>query len=1178
MGPSLPEANTHPTVCQFLSKSVQEHGDKTAIVSRWQPNGLYPEVKAPTDSPLQWSYKELYHGASLLAAALHRRGVREGMPIAVFLPNGVEWALTFWASIIIGAPFASLDMRSLKKPEEAALLIQSLSPGAIIVADGATAHALNNDGDYLLPAMAVKVFAGSHGSNESISEWDCLGSLLAEPKSTNELHEAKATSDRNAPVLICHTSGTTSLPKGCPHTSETIWAASSCSIVIRQITAATSLLQHLPLSHVLAIMNLISFWRVGGKVVFPSPSFDPKASIDCLEAERCTHLSAVPPVLLAMVHHPSFSPEKTGCLQNVALGATVITRDTLDLTLNKEKLAAQSVTLGFGMSEGMNTIAFLSGDEIIFNEDGITSVGRVTMGAGVKICEPGTRKVLPIGESGELHHGGPHVLAQYLDGNRDGFYTDENGHRWIATGDQAIMDQSGAIFITSRYKDVIIRGGNNISPAVIELTINKIPGVTAQVVGVPDSIAGERPVAVLQIYGDVGDVKNSVRDTARKVLRDETCDVDVVTLQELGLEKFPMTTSGKIKKGELKSMAWNYLKSKQSGDLFDSEETPSSPGHRDLETILLNRWAHLTGTPVQIIVRDSPIADQADSLTLMRFKFDIERQTGKKLALEALSQATTMKDLLVLQKESPLKSPLSSHLPAPKEGPPAPEDMVHCRDTEYDPQQTIDAFNPILSNLGRTWEQDVESCYPMPDFPRKFVHGPRPNAPLIKVALRVSEKDVSRLRKAIEQALAQWPATRVLITPFDAELMLYAVLRASSFFDLCITENSTVERYEDLMNMEFSDACDTRLGFEQGVLFRVHIVRISSTGGLGVVALAHHGMIDGVSFSNWAQDLNQILRDGKAPPRTSFQVFAELFYTYRKSLSAQRSIDYHVNRLRGIEQNRSSLWPPARTSQFFLGPDTEYVEPDNSPGNPRKHLDPDGQAVGLRGLQADMDLPGLFNLRNKHSVPGPVVLKAAIALFNMRQTKTRTAIFGATTSGRSWPFLPPALEATMPDPIDIAGPCIANIAARVQIEEGQNGPETIGHLLQRLVVENENINRHMQAPQELMQKQLGEKDAQTIIDARRHQIFNFFGGYMQAGADVGDEGRLVRTVGQEWTADIAFVWKGAPLGPGRMRVWVHWDGAQVCREEVQKWLDELVDLSKQITAEDAWERKATDFL
>lgn len=111
-----------------------------------------------------------------------------------------------------------------------------------------------------------------------------------------------------------------------------------------------------------------------------------------------------------------------------------------------------------------------------------------------------------------------------------------------------------------------------------------------------------------------------------------------------------------------------------------------------------------------------------------------------------------------------------------------------------------------------------------------------------------------------------------------------------------------------------------------------------------------------------------------------------------------------------------------------------------------------------------------------------------------------------------------------------------------------------------------------------MQQQLGERDAQTVISARRHQLFNFFGGYVQAGADLEDEGRLIRTIGQEWTAEFAFVWKGAILGPGCMRVWVHWDGVQVYRQETHKWLDELIGITKQIAAEDAWDRKATDFL
>ena len=99
-------------------------------------------------------------------------------------------------------------------------------------------------------------------------------------------------------------------------------------------------------------------------------------------------------------------------------------------------------------------------------------------GAKLRICEPESRKVLRRGEVGELHLGGSGAIGGYMYGDNKVFYDDENGH-WIATGDQAKMDEDGTIYIMGRYKDIIIRGGENLSPALIENCLEKT-GVRVQ--------------------------------------------------------------------------------------------------------------------------------------------------------------------------------------------------------------------------------------------------------------------------------------------------------------------------------------------------------------------------------------------------------------------------------------------------------------------------------------------------------------------------------------------------------------------------------------------------------------------------------------------------------------------------------------------------------------------------
>lgn len=111
-------------------------------------------------------------------------------------------------------------------------------------------------------------------------------------------------------------------------------------------------------------------------------------------------------------------------------------------------------------------------DEAYKSEGGCLGLDKITPGTKVKICAPGSRKPLRRGEIRELHLGGDCLIHGYLLGDSSVFYDDPQGH-WLATGDQAKIDSEGRIYVLGRYKDIIIRGGENLSPALIETCLNK---------------------------------------------------------------------------------------------------------------------------------------------------------------------------------------------------------------------------------------------------------------------------------------------------------------------------------------------------------------------------------------------------------------------------------------------------------------------------------------------------------------------------------------------------------------------------------------------------------------------------------------------------------------------------------------------------------------------------------
>ncbi len=197
------------------------------------------------------------------------------------------------------------------------------------------------------------------------------------------------------------------------------------------------------------------------------------ASLAAAENEKCTVMAAVPAVVKALTMVPNVA-KKLESVKSIVLAGAPVFPDIIHLC--RDALNIENISVSWGMTENTSPLSAHVGKDMDLNQDKFFPVGTPAPGMKVKVCAPGLKVPLKMGEEGELHACGPQVIRGYLDVKNDTFYEDEDGW-WIMTGDAASIDEDGQVRILGRYKDIIIRGGANIAPASIEQCLNNVPGV-----------------------------------------------------------------------------------------------------------------------------------------------------------------------------------------------------------------------------------------------------------------------------------------------------------------------------------------------------------------------------------------------------------------------------------------------------------------------------------------------------------------------------------------------------------------------------------------------------------------------------------------------------------------------------------------------------------------------------
>jgi hypothetical protein len=734
------------------------------------------------------------------------------------------------------------------------------------------------------------------------------------------------------------------------------------------------------------------------------------------------------------------------------------------------------------------------------------------------------------------------------------FYEDEEGI-WLVTGDQAIMDENGEFKIIGRYKDLIIRGGENISPSSIESVMFTRLGITAEVIGIPDDIAGEIPIAVIKRTPDQKVDLAHVRETLVRELGVGFAPEEIIDIQSLDLEDYPRTASGKVRKIELKTIVLEKR---------TVQKIPSADD--DILEMLLRVWTKLLGVNPGTITPETSIHDWADSLVLARFSGVLYRDAGQSISLFELTENATPKAQAKLLSSRDLSTAPKAlvDIPPSRQGPPTNSDMVHTYDDEDRVERTKELCSEILSPLGLGWE-DVEAILPMGGVSKMFLTKRRPQSSNHRHVFLCPGSTPSSIQNALERVLIQHAMLRTMAIYFDPSTPLHVVMRPSTkWFSNTIMVTDPVQTCAELSQLGYNDPALNFAAFP-GPLFRCIIAEVKDKNCAGLAYMVQHSIFDAVSIGLVFEDLELLLSNPKATlkPHVSYKTWIDGYYSLSDSIPGRRSVAWQVKRLSKLGAKRAALFPVQRTPEWFKGDASNWIDLEtNTPGPARKVLDK--SPVGLVGIHSRGKLPDIQVLKRKHGVEAAMVLKAALAVVNTRYTKEPSAIFWQVQAGRTWPFLSDWQAARMPPAMDANGPLLQGCVNLIDIYQ----EESVADLLKRLQAEQLELNKHAYAPLDALVAALNaekEPSGDLIEGVFRRQIFNWL------PKSVLQKNENLQSVMFHSLDDCGLIWNIVMPDHETVQINPHWDDAQLRRSDIERMVKELLEVASAFATSKNWE-------
>lgn len=528
------------TIGDFFDQMVEQNPDKEALISAHQNVRL--------------TYRELQRKVNQLASSMIRMGLQKGDRVGIWSHNNVEWVIMQLATAKAGIVLVNINpayrifeleyainkvdcqvlvlMRHFKSSDYA-VMMQELAPEA-------RHQDYHNLELVQLPNLKRVVWIDSPESTDSFRFMQKFSDWIAEgdPDDPAVAERAKKLNPNN-PINIQFTSGTTGTPKGATLTHRNILNNGYFIGEAMNLTADDRLCIPVPLYHCFGmVLGNMAILTHGGTIVYPNDGFDAIAVLETVQQEKCTGLHGVPTMFIAELDHPDFAKYDLSTLRTGIMAGSSCPIEVMRRVI--DQMHMKEVTIAYGMTETSPVSCQTNPHTPL--EKQVSTVGLVQPNLEVKIINPETGDIVPIGETGELCTKGYSVMLGYWNDTNKTAEAVVDG--WMHTGDLATMDEDGYVKIVGRSKDMVIRGGENIYPVEIENYLYRHPKIRdVQIVGVPDKKFGEVLAAWIIPKKDSNLTEQDVRDFCK----DHIAHYKVPTYMKF-VDEFPMTVTGKIQK------------------------------------------------------------------------------------------------------------------------------------------------------------------------------------------------------------------------------------------------------------------------------------------------------------------------------------------------------------------------------------------------------------------------------------------------------------------------------------------------------------------------------------------------------------------------------------------------------------------------------------------------------
>jgi fatty-acyl-CoA synthase len=526
------------TIGEMFDQIVAQYPEHEALIVRHQG--------------IRLTYRLLQEAVDRCARGLMALGLRKGERIGIWAPNRAEWTITQLATSKIGAILVNINP-SYRVHELAYALEQSGCAMLVIAPQFRTSnytemlYALapelrDRQPQHLraarLPELRTVIRMGEERA-PGMHTWGDLTAMAAQV-APQALAERQRQQQFDDPINIQYTSGTTGYPKGATLSHHGILNNAYSVARLMRFTHQDRLVIPVPLYHCFGmVMGNLGCMTHGATMIYPSDGFDAQAVLEAVQEEKATALFGVPTMFIAELEHPAFATYDLSSLRTGVMAGSPCPVEVMKKV--NTLMHMREVEICYGMTEVSPVSTQTRADAPL--DKRVSTVGQVHPHLEIKIIDPATARVVPVGTPGELCSRGYSVMLGYWN-NEEATRQAIDAARWMHSGDLAVMDEEGYINIVGRIKDMIIRGGENVYPREIEEFLYTHPKVSdVQVIGVPDAKYGEEIMAWVRLRE--GEAASA--EELREYCREKIAHYKIPRYVKF-VDAFPTTVTGKVQK------------------------------------------------------------------------------------------------------------------------------------------------------------------------------------------------------------------------------------------------------------------------------------------------------------------------------------------------------------------------------------------------------------------------------------------------------------------------------------------------------------------------------------------------------------------------------------------------------------------------------------------------------